>query len=277
MASEDDAIWHVLINGAQRGPLRRSQLLISLRDGTFSGADLVWRPGFENWIPLREVREFWVPPDPPTPEPETNVSPPPLQADVSIVHVDSKWSLWRAATIGLAIASLVLAISAFTRQSYMLANVGYAPTAGLIGELIGQLFLLPLLFYLVAMIRNVVRRRNLRPSSVSAIRGAAGFFGILIVVGISLMIFGSFYFSRDEIIEGDARSDFVRSFAAGCFRSQRNAAINAGFTDTQIDGYCNCAGNSVASTFTYRQMALGDKENLRKVVEQVAPSCRPKQ
>ncbi|WP_458193813.1 DUF4339 domain-containing protein [Bradyrhizobium sp. UFLA05-153] len=60
MASEDDAIWHVLINGAQRGPLRRSQLLMGLRDGTISGDDLVWRPGFENWVPLREVRGFWV-------------------------------------------------------------------------------------------------------------------------------------------------------------------------------------------------------------------------
>ncbi|MDA9481334.1 hypothetical protein XI07_04725 [Bradyrhizobium sp. CCBAU 11445] len=64
-----------------------------------------------------------------------------------MAHVDSKWSLWRAATIGLAIASFVLAISAFTTQSWFLANIGYAPTVGLIGELIGQLLLLPLLFF----------------------------------------------------------------------------------------------------------------------------------
>jgi GYF domain 2 len=277
MASEDDAIWHILINGAQRGPLRRSQLLASLRDGTVNGAGLVWRPGFENWLPLRDVREFWDPPSPPEHEPETVASPPPLQADVPVAHFFRKWSLWGAATIGLALASVVLAMSAFTTQGYMLANVGYAPSAGLIGELIGQLLVLPLLFVLVAVIRNTVRRRNLRPSSVSAVRGAATFFGILIVVGISLRIFGSFYFSRDEIIEGDARADFTKSFAAGCFRSQRNAVVNAGLTDTQLDSYCNCAGNSVASTFTYRQLASGDKENLRKAVEQAAPSCRGKQ
>ncbi|WP_271605937.1 MULTISPECIES: hypothetical protein [unclassified Bradyrhizobium] len=92
-----------------------------------------------------------------------------------------------------------------------------------------------------------------------------------------LGFFGSVYFARDEIIEGDARAEFTKAFKAGCLRSQRNAVINAGFTDAQLDGYCNCAGNSVASTFTDRQLALGDKENLRKAVEQVAPSCRGKQ
>lgn len=277
MASEDDAIWHVLIDGSQRGPVRRSQLLTSLRDGTVNGTDLVWRPGLENWLPLREVPEFWAPPNPPEHKPEIVASLTPLQTDTPVARLDPKWSVWRAATIGLAVASVLLAISALTTQSYMLANVGYAPTAGLVGELTGQLLALPLLFALVALIRNAVRRRNLRPSSVSAIRGAAAFFGILIVVGVSLGIFGSFYFSRDEIIAGDARTDFTKSFVAGCFRSQRNAAVNAGFTDTQLDSYCKCAGNLIASTFTYRQLASGDKESLRKAVEQAAPSCRGQQ
>jgi hypothetical protein len=81
MASEDDAIWHALIDDVQRGPLRRSQVLASVRDGTIDGADLVWRPGFENWVPLREVREFWSPPS--RPERKSEAVPPPLpQVDV---------------------------------------------------------------------------------------------------------------------------------------------------------------------------------------------------
>jgi GYF domain 2 len=269
MASEDDAIWYVVSDNAQRGPLKQSQVLASMRNGTVNGADLVWRPGFEKWLPLREVRDFCTPPPRPPREPEID-APPPLR-------LDERWSLWGAATGGLALSSAVLWMGALSTESYKLANVGYLPNAELIGNLIGQLSFGPILFVLIAAIRNAVRHRSLRPSSVSAGKRAAAFLGLLIAVGISLRVFGTLYFSRDEIIDGDARADIVKSFVSGCFPSQKAAAVNAGFSDTQVSSFCTCLANSVASTLTYKQLAAGNfVEDSRRIAEQAAPSCRVK-
>jgi GYF domain 2 len=177
MAAQDDAIWHVLVDNVQRGPLRRSQVLTGLRDGTFGGDTLIWRPGFENWLPLREVREFWTPPSGPERQPEAERPPTPDQADGPKKQFDEKWSLWGAATVGLVISSASLCLRALTTESYKLASTGHAPSGGQVGELIGELISIPLLFVLIAVIRNTVRRRSLRPSSASAGRRAAIFFG----------------------------------------------------------------------------------------------------
>ena len=78
------------------------------------------------------------------------------------------------------------------------------------------------------------------------------YFAILFAVAASLKIYGEFYFSRDEIISGKARADMVNSFMSGCIRSQRMRPENSGFTDTQLNSYCNCISRSVASTLTYK-------------------------
>jgi hypothetical protein len=95
----------------------------------------------------------------------------------------------------------------------------------------------------------------------------------MIAVGVSLKIFGTLYFSSDEIIAGDARADFVNSFL-GCFRTQRAAAVNTSVTDTQIDSYCNCLASSLASTLTYKQLGAGNLDSLKQAVTTAAPSCR---
>jgi hypothetical protein len=73
------------------------------------------------------------------------------------------------ATAGLALSSFALWTSGLVNRSYMLANTGYMPNAELIGQVIGELLPGPLLFVLIAVIRNTVRRRSLRPSRVSAV------------------------------------------------------------------------------------------------------------
>jgi len=58
-------VWHVIIDGEQRGPLSRDQILEHLHDGQLVGSDLIWRPGFSNWKQVRELAEFWQPPPSP--------------------------------------------------------------------------------------------------------------------------------------------------------------------------------------------------------------------
>jgi hypothetical protein len=60
--AEQDAIWHVIIDDEQRGPLSRDQILEYLHDGQLVGSDLIWRPGFSDWKSLNEVTGFWQPP-----------------------------------------------------------------------------------------------------------------------------------------------------------------------------------------------------------------------
>lgn len=275
MAVKDDALWHVLVDKLQHGPLSPSQVLVGLRDGTFGGDTPTWRPGFENWVPLREVREFWMPPSGPERQVVGEGPPTPHQAFDPKKQLDEKWSLWGAATVGLVISSVLFCLSALTTDGYRLASTGYDPSAGLLGELTGELFFIPLLFAVIAVIRNAVRRRSLRPSSASAGRRAAIFFGIMIAIAVSLKIFGTLYFSRNEIITGDARADFVNSFLKSCFRTQRAAAVNTSLTDTQIDSYCNCVASSVANTLTYNQLGGSNvMEHLKQAAATAAPSCQ---
>ncbi len=274
----DDAVWHVVAEGAPRGPLRRSQVLSGLRDGSFSGDTSIWRPGFDKWLPLREVSDFWSPPKGP-PGHEPNEGPPETlhQPDVSKKQPDEKWSLWGAAIGGLVLSSVSLCLRALTTDGYRLANVGYLPNAELIGELAGELLVGPLVFVVIAVVRNTVRRRSLRPSSASAIRRAAIFFGIMMAIGVSLNIFGSLYFSRDDVITGEARADIVSSFVKGCFRTQRAAAVNASMTDTQISGYCNCMANALASNLTYRKLGASNAlDEIKQNAVAAASSCQPR-
>jgi len=153
MPTQDEAVWHVLIDNVQLGPMKRSEILASLRDGTIGGANLIWRPGFADWLSLREVGEFSTPP----PERKPEAAPPPIaHPDVSTKTLPEKWSLWRAATIGLAVTSFSLLPFGFTTGWYRLASVGHAPNADVVAEFLGELLWLPLLFVLIAMIRNTV-------------------------------------------------------------------------------------------------------------------------
>lgn len=42
--AEEDAIWHVIVDGAQQGPLTKDQVLKFLRGGKLVGSDLIWCP-----------------------------------------------------------------------------------------------------------------------------------------------------------------------------------------------------------------------------------------
>jgi hypothetical protein len=60
--ADQEAIWHVIIDGKEQGPLTKAQVLEYLRHGMLAGSDLIWRPGFPDWKPVSELGEFWQPP-----------------------------------------------------------------------------------------------------------------------------------------------------------------------------------------------------------------------
>jgi len=140
--------------------MSRTQVLAYLRGGTLTGDDLVWRPGFENWLPLREIQEFWLPParsqpstygrpyQPVADRGEAALAPPPLpvEAHGARNQQDEKWSLWGAASAGLVLSVATLVIGALSKDGYSLASYAHTPTANSLAYLFGQLSFAPLLF-----------------------------------------------------------------------------------------------------------------------------------
>ncbi|MDE3029774.1 MAG: SPFH domain-containing protein, partial [Paracoccaceae bacterium] len=67
-----EKVWHVAVNGTTTGPFPAATLAQMVAAGTFSGASLVWAPGFDGWKPASGVADLatlfaTMPPPPPPP------------------------------------------------------------------------------------------------------------------------------------------------------------------------------------------------------------------
>ncbi len=66
-----EKVWHVAVNGTTTGPFPAATLAQMVAAGSFSGASLVWAPGFDGWKPASGVSDlaplFVAMPPPPPP------------------------------------------------------------------------------------------------------------------------------------------------------------------------------------------------------------------
>ncbi|MFW5877343.1 MAG: GYF domain-containing protein, partial [Myxococcota bacterium] len=53
-----EAIWHVVVDGDQQGPMAPAAFGALLTDGTIDWDAYVWREGFEGWKAARDVPEL---------------------------------------------------------------------------------------------------------------------------------------------------------------------------------------------------------------------------
>lgn len=56
--------YHLSSGGGRSGPHTQFYIIDGIRDGRFTGNELVWRRGLESWLPLKEVEDFsgyWAP------------------------------------------------------------------------------------------------------------------------------------------------------------------------------------------------------------------------
>lgn len=278
--ADENAIWHVLIEGVQRGPFTKSQVLEFLRDGTLAGHDLIWRPGLSDWKSVSEIKEFWQPP-PPRPMPSVKVAsqPPPLTqqslSSVEPVAAGQKWNLWKSASIGLLVSALTLALQVANGRGFELANYAHTRSAETISGLVGQTLAAPLIFVLVALVRNLFKRGQPK-SSASAVVWGSTFAGLLLGVSVALFTYGESFFASDDVVSGETRKVFVADFHSSCTRKQRSISPTA--TESQILSYCACVSEKAAGGTTYRQLgtepdarALAD---LKQRIEAAGYSCR---
>lgn len=50
--------WHIVVDGNQQGPYTADQIKEHIASGSLDLDTFIWRDGFSDWIPAREVREF---------------------------------------------------------------------------------------------------------------------------------------------------------------------------------------------------------------------------
>jgi hypothetical protein len=278
MAGED-AVWHVAVDGAQRGPLTKSEVLELLRSRRLTGSDLVWGPGLSDWTPVGETSEFLQPPSrtaptlrvDPRPQPGAALAAEPDQADKP--SVGTRWSLWRSASIGLLVSALLLLVQIGNGRGFELANYAHTRSAGTIAALLGQVLAAPLIFVLAALVRNLLRKGK---SSASAARGALTFAVLLIGIFAALFAYSAVFFSSSDVISGETRKAFVAGLQGTC--AQRQRSLGQAVTDAQIQSYCSCVGEKMADGTTYKQLGseldASALAGLRQKTEAAGQACR---
>jgi uncharacterized integral membrane protein len=85
-----------------------------------------------------------------------------------------KSSLWRSASIGLLFSAFLIILQVGNGQGFELANYAHTASLAMIIDLLIRIFTAPLLFVLVAIVRNLLNRRH-KKSSASAPLGALTF------------------------------------------------------------------------------------------------------
>jgi|tagenome__1003787_1003787.scaffolds.fasta_scaffold20849821_2 hypothetical protein len=282
--AEEKAIWHVIVGDVQQGPLTKVQVFELLKSGTLLGTHLGWRPGFPEWTPLSQINEFWRPPpragagsevpaqSQSTMKADHIVDQPPATDEAS---VGKKWSLWTSASIGLGLSVLLLIPLIANDGGYELASYARTRSPGTVGNLMGRILVGPIIFILVALIRNAFAWRQPR-SSASAVKGALIFATLLAVIFAALFLYGLFFFSSTEAIRGEARQRFIESAQRTC--AQRQRSISQGATEAQIQSFCACYSAKMADITTYKQMSTELDANaladMRQKAEAAGSACR---
>src|SRR5204862_3488416 len=57
-AAGDDAVWHVVINQDQVGPMTAAEVQQRFAAGEIDAETYAWREGFADWLPLSQVDAF---------------------------------------------------------------------------------------------------------------------------------------------------------------------------------------------------------------------------
>jgi hypothetical protein len=189
--------------------------------------------------------------------------------------VGKKWSLWKSASIGLLVSAFTLIIQVASGRGFELANYAHTGSPATIGGLTGQTLAAPLIFVLVASVRNLFNRRQSR-SSASTVKWELTFAALLVGIFAALFVYGEIFFSSTEAISGEVRKTFVADVQRSCVQKQRS--ISQAVTEAQVRSNCTCVSEKMADGTTYKQLgtepdasALAD---LRQKTEAVGYACR---
>jgi hypothetical protein len=176
------------------------------------------------------------------------------------------------------VSAFVLALQIANGRGVELASYAQTASAETIAALGGQILAAPLLFVIIALVRNIFKRR-LPKSDASAIKGATVFSLLLVGIGVSLALYGQWFFGSNERISGGARDWFLNKAQSGCVQRQMSLKQGATPSDDQISKYCSCASIEIADKTTYKGLtsdptAPDVREYLKQQAEAAGQTCR---
>jgi hypothetical protein len=152
-------------------------------------------------------------------------------------------------------------------------GAGTATIAALAGQILG----VSLLFVIVALVVNTFRWR-LPKSDARAIKGVTVFVILLVSIGLSLALYGQWFFSSTERISGGTRDYVMSKMQPGCVQRQMSLKQGANPSDEQISKYCQCVSIYIADNTTYkgltRDSAPDVLEYLKKQAGAAGRECR---
>jgi hypothetical protein len=146
-----------------------------------------------------------------------------------------------------------------------------ATISGLVGQILGA----PVVFVLIAVVRNLLYRRQPK-SSANTVRGAITFMALLACMLGALMVYAEIVFSSTETIGGESRKTFIADVARSCAQKQRSLGQNV--SEAQIDKYCTCLSENLADGTTYKQLGTEPDASalagLKQRTEAAGYACR---
>ena len=247
-----EAVWHVVVDDNQYGPLTKGQVLEYLRDESLVGSDLIWRPGYPDWKSISEISDFWQPPR------RTAARDGPLAAvrteqSAKTSQPKRKFSLWKSANIGLAASALSMPLRLVT-DGGAFADYAHTASSETIAYLVSEIIALPVLFVLIAGICNLVCWKRPK-SNANAFWGAITFISLLAVILGGLVVYGEVFFSSNQIISGEFRKKFVAKANSSCVQRERSQPTKdmPDANIEKIEMYCTCLTERWADATTYKQ------------------------
>jgi uncharacterized integral membrane protein len=197
---------------------------------------------------------------------------------INAVATNKKWSIWRAANAGLLVSMLPLALQIANGRGFELASLAQTASVATIVQLTSQVLAAPLLFVIVGLVRNAFQWR-LPKSDRRAIEGAIVFSLLLLGIGLSLALYGQWFFASNELISGATRDYALSTMQPTCVRRQISLRQGAAPSDEQIAKYCRCVGIQMADSMTYKRLASDSTapdvlEYLKQQAEAAGTACR---
>jgi len=157
-------------------------------------------------------------------------------------------SVIKAALIGLAVSIAVVALNAFNEGRLAPIDTYQIFNPEVIARWIGRLCVIPLIFVIVAIVRNF---RGVA-LWISALNFLGAIVGISLAISIGVVIVSSVY-PVEQFPLADAgpdRNDWIKTTIASCITGQRRRPENAAASDELISTYCRCYANILADSTT---------------------------
>jgi uncharacterized membrane protein len=84
--------WKYVQGGQERGPVETNELQALLDEGTVNAETLIWKESFTDWVPIRTIPEFKLPPaqaQAPPPFASSSAAPPPQAGAPPLASADA--------------------------------------------------------------------------------------------------------------------------------------------------------------------------------------------